>query len=57
MLCLARAVDIYNVVKITGIYGSKHRDPQFNPNSDLNDDGEIKIYDVVMCTSHYRQNW
>jgi len=50
-------VDIYDVVKITGIYGSKRGDPQFNPNSDLDDDGEIKIYDVVMCTSHYGQTW
>jgi len=48
-----RDVDIYDVVKITGIYGSKRGDPQFNPNSDLDDDGEIKIYDVVRCTSHY----
>jgi len=48
---------IYDVVKITGIYGSKCGDPQFNPNSDLDDDGEIKIYDVVMCTSHYGQSW
>jgi hypothetical protein len=52
-----RDVDIYDVVKITGIYGSKCGDPQFNPNSDLDDDGEIKIYDVVRCTSHYRQEW
>jgi len=50
-----RDVDIYDVVKITGIYGSKRGDPQFNPNSDLDDDGEIKIYDVVRCTSHYGQ--
>ena len=52
-----RDVDIYDVVKITGIYGSKRGDPQFNPNSDLDDDDEIKIYDVVRCTSHYRQSW
>ena len=52
-----RDVDIYDVVKITGIYGSKRGDPQFNPNSDLDGDGEIKIYDVVICTSHYRQEW
>ena len=50
-------VDIYDVVKITGIYGSKRGDPQFNSNSDLDDDGEIKIYDVVMCTSHYGQKY
>ncbi|RLI39270.1 hypothetical protein DRO69_14465 [Candidatus Bathyarchaeota archaeon] len=46
-------VDIYDVVKITSIYGSTRSDPEFNPNSDLDDDGEITIYDVVRCTSHY----
>jgi len=50
-----RDVDIYDVVKITGIYRSKRGDPEFNPNSDLDDDGEITIYDVVRCTSHYGQ--
>ena len=46
-------VDIYDVVKITGIYGSNKNAPNFNPNSDLDDDGTITIYDVVRCTSHY----
>ena len=50
-----RDVDIYDVVKITGIYAFKAGDPGFNSNSDLDEDGEIKIYDVVMCTSHYGQ--
>jgi hypothetical protein len=48
-------VDIYDVVKITGIYGSKVGDPEFNPNSDLDEDGEITIYDVVRCKNHYGQ--
>lgn len=52
-----RDVDIYDVIKITGIYGSNFGDLQFNSNSDLDIDGEITIYDVVMCTSHYGQSW
>jgi len=50
-------VDIYDVVKITGIYTSERGDPQFNPNSDLDCNGKIQIYDVVMCTSHYGQKY
>jgi len=46
-------IDIYDVVKITGIYASKYGDPQFKPNSDLDCNGKIQIYDVVMCTGHY----
>lgn len=46
-------IDIYDVVKITGVYASKYGDPQFKPNSDLDCNGKIQIYDVVICTSHY----
>ena len=50
-------VDIYDVVKITGIYGSTRNDPAFSSNSDLDDDGTITIYDVVRCTSHYGETY
>ena len=50
-------VDIYDVVRITGIYNSVRGDPEFNPNCDLDDDGKITIYDVVKCTSHYGQKY
>jgi len=50
-------VDIYDVVKITCIYGYTISDPEFNPNCDLDDDGEITIYDVVRCTSHYGETY
>ena len=50
-------VDIYDVVKITGIYNCKCGDPQFNPNCDLDCSSDIKIYDVVRCTSHYGQKY
>jgi hypothetical protein len=46
-------VDIYDVVKITAIYGSKVGDPEYNPNADIDGDGKILIYDVVICTSNY----
>jgi hypothetical protein len=46
-------VDIYDVVKITSIYGLKFGDLGFNSNSDLDDDDAITIYDVVRCTAHY----
>jgi len=48
-------VDIYDVVKITGVYRSKIGDSDYKPNSDMNSDGIIDIYDVVICTSHYGQ--
>ena len=50
-------VDIYDVVKITGVYLSENGDSEYKPNSDINGDGIIDIYDVVICTSHYRQSY
>jgi hypothetical protein len=50
-------VDILDVVKITGVYGSKLGDPNFSPNSDINDDGQITILDVVIWTGHYGEKW
>jgi len=50
-------VDIYDVVKITGIYRSEIGNPNYKANSDINCDGIIDIYDVVICTSHYAQSW
>ena len=49
------AVNIYDVVKITGIYGSELGDPEFTYNTDLDCNGKIQIYDVVICTGHYGQ--
>ena len=49
-------MDILGVAKIIGIHVSKHGDPQFNPNSDIDNDGVITILDVVVRTSHYAKN-
>ncbi|MDH5448669.1 MAG: hypothetical protein OEX01_06695, partial [Candidatus Bathyarchaeota archaeon] len=48
-------IDIYDVVKITGVYMSKLGDPNYKPNSDIDCNGVIDIYDVVKCTGNY--NW
>jgi hypothetical protein len=50
-------VDIMDVVKITAIYGVRDGDPRYNPCSDMNYDGRITIFDVVICTGHYGQKW
>jgi hypothetical protein len=48
-----KKIDIYDIVLITSIYGSKTGDPLWNPQVDLNPDGVINIYDVVAATSNY----
>ena len=46
-------IDIYDVVMLTSIYGVKSGKPNWNPELDLNSDGEINIYDIVIITSNY----
>ncbi len=47
-------VSIYDVVKITGAYGTTPSDPYWNPHADIAQPyGRIDISDVVLCTSHY----
>jgi subtilisin family serine protease len=48
-------VNLFDVVKISFIYGSELGDPQFRSNSDIDGDGVITIFDVTICTSHYAQ--
>ena len=47
-------IDIYDVVRITGIYNSEQGDPNWNCHSDIAEPyGIINIYDVVTCTGQY----
>ena len=46
-------IDIYDVVKVTSVYGSSGGLPGWNPHLDVQPDGEINIYDVVKVTSLY----
>ena len=51
-------IDIYDVVRITAIYGSEQGDPNWNPHSDIAEPyGTINIYDVVTCTKDYRKEY
>ncbi len=46
-------IDIYDVVRVTSIYGSKEGDPNWNATKDLRRDGQIDIYDVIRVTGKY----
>lgn len=48
-----RKIEIYDVVQVTGIYGAKSGDSNWNPEIDLKPDGAIGIYDVVRVTGIY----
>ncbi len=48
-------VDLYDVVKICTVYGSRKGDLTYVPNRDINCDGVINLYDVVIACIHYGQ--
>ncbi len=50
-----RDVDLYDVVKICTVYGSRSPYRPYKPNCDINCDGIINLYDVVIACIHYGQ--
>ena len=48
-----RDIDIYDIVRLASIYGSRRGESRFNPNCDIDSNNEINIYDVVIATSRY----
>jgi len=42
---------------MVGVYGISKPNPQYDPNSDIADDGDIDIFDIVAAVTHYGENW
>lgn len=52
-----KKINIYDVVSVTAVYGTKPGDPSWNVQADLKRDDKIDIYDVVTITSRYNQTY
>jgi hypothetical protein len=50
-------VDIFDIVRMSGIYGVKKPDPRYDPNCDMDDDGDIDIFDIVAAAGNYGKSW
>jgi hypothetical protein len=48
-------VNIYDIVRVCSVYGSRRGEPEYASNCDLNDDGKMDIYDVVLACVNYGQ--
>jgi len=48
-------VDIFDLVSVANVYGTKPGDPDWNPNADVKGDGIIDIFDLVLVAQHYGQ--
>jgi len=52
-----RDVDIFDIVRMSSVYGISHPDPRYDPNSDWDEDGDIDIFDIVTATAQYGESW
>jgi hypothetical protein len=52
-----RDIDIFDAVEIGRVYGLEINDLQYDPISDINDDGSIDIFDIVIAVSRYGEHW
>lgn len=47
-------INIYDIVQITASYDSRIGDPYYRIEADLDDDGRISIYDIVIACANYK---
>jgi parallel beta-helix repeat protein len=51
-------INIFDVVRITGAYGTTPASPYWNPHADIAQPfGKIDIFDIVLCTGHYGKKY
>jgi len=50
-------VDIFDIVRMAGVYGSEKGDPRYDPNCDIDCDGDVDIFDIVIACGHYGESW
>lgn len=52
-----RIVDIFDIVSMAVIYGVRYPDPLFRSNCDLNENGQIDIFDIVLAAGNFGASW
>jgi len=52
-----RDVDIFDIVRMAGVYGVSKPNPRYDPNCDIDDDGDIDIFDIVAAAGNYGKSW
>ena len=48
-------VSLYDAVRLLACYGSKEGNPNFNPNCDIDESGQVFLFDAVILLSNYGQ--
>jgi hypothetical protein len=52
-----RVVNIFDIVRMAGGYGSRRGQPKYDPNSDIDDNDIINIFDIVAAAGNYGKSW
>lgn len=52
-----RDVDIFDIVKMAGVYGVSEPDPRYSPTCDIDCDGDVDIFDIVIAAGNYGKSW
>jgi parallel beta-helix repeat protein len=52
-----RDVDVFDIVRIAGTYGSEYPDTKYNRLCDVDLDGDIDLFDVVKAAVNYGKHW
>jgi hypothetical protein len=50
-------VDIFDIVQMALIYGTTAGNPEYDPYCDVDSDGDIDIFDLVIAAGNYRKSW
>lgn len=50
-------VNIFDIVKMAGVYGKNYPNPKYDPVCDLDNNGMINIFDIVMAAGNYGKSW
>jgi hypothetical protein len=50
-------VDLYDAVKLLACYGARKGEPNYDPNCDIDNNGQVFLYDAVILLSHYGEKY
>ena len=50
-------VDLFDAVRLLACYGAKEGDSNFDPNCDIDSDGQVFLFDAVILLSRYGQKY
>jgi effector-binding domain-containing protein len=52
-----RDVDIFDIVRMAGVYGTSAPNPRYDADCDLDGDGDVDIFDIVIAGANYGESW